>query len=141
MLGLWAEQAALLREAANRDLALEVAAVRLARWPSVRKIEAWLAGDPPVPAPAAGGDDRTGPGPPPSTPPSGAGASGGKRSARDAATDVAAASESPACDASSLPDAGRGDLEKRVASDAGVALATRILGGEVVAVRRDGGES
>ncbi len=139
MLGLWAEQAALLRDAGNRDLALEVAAVRLARWPSVRKIEAWLAGDPPPPAPASEGDGRTGSGPP--TPTSGATASGSLGGSRDDGTDSAAAAESPASEVTSIPDAGRDDLEQRVASDPGVALATRILGGEVVAVRRDGGES
>ena len=44
MLGLWLEQEPLLRDATNRELALEVAALRLARWPAVRQVEQWLAG-------------------------------------------------------------------------------------------------
>ncbi|HSL16547.1 MAG TPA: DNA polymerase III subunit gamma/tau [Methylomirabilota bacterium] len=52
MLGLWLEQEPLLRDAGNRELALEVAALRLARWPAVQRVEAWLAGG--EAAPAAG---------------------------------------------------------------------------------------
>jgi len=44
MLGLWLEQEPMLRDAVNRELALEVAALRLARWPAVRRVERWLAG-------------------------------------------------------------------------------------------------
>jgi DNA polymerase-3 subunit gamma/tau len=44
MLGLWLEQEPMLRDAANRELALEVAALRLARWPAVKRVEQWLAG-------------------------------------------------------------------------------------------------
>ncbi|MEE4273308.1 MAG: DNA polymerase III subunit gamma/tau [Thermoanaerobaculales bacterium] len=43
MLGLWLEQESMLRDATNRELALEVAALRLARWPAVKRIEQWLA--------------------------------------------------------------------------------------------------
>ncbi len=39
MLGLWVEQEPVVRQASNRDLALEVACLRLARWPSVRRVE------------------------------------------------------------------------------------------------------
>jgi DNA polymerase-3 subunit gamma/tau len=44
MLGLWIEQEPLLRETANRELAVEVAALRLARWPAVQRVERLLAG-------------------------------------------------------------------------------------------------
>ncbi len=54
MLGLWAEQEPLLRDTGNRELALEVAALRLARWPAVQRVEALLAGDHTL-APAPGG--------------------------------------------------------------------------------------
>jgi hypothetical protein len=59
----------MLREAANRELALEVAALRLARWPSIKRVERWLAGGqgPPTggdpPSPTATG--TRGGGPPP----------------------------------------------------------------------------
>ncbi len=68
MLGLWLEQESLLRDASNRELAVEVAALRLARWPAVQRLERLLAGDEPSypperadsssgspPAPAGGG--------------------------------------------------------------------------------------
>jgi len=44
MLGLWLEQEPMLRDAANRELALEVASLRLARWPAIKRVEQWLAG-------------------------------------------------------------------------------------------------
>jgi hypothetical protein len=71
MLGLWLDQEPMLRGAANRELALEVAALRLARWPTVRRLESWIAGGatPPVseapptprtdPVPDAGGGGST----------------------------------------------------------------------------------
>ncbi|MGD8439300.1 MAG: DNA polymerase III subunit gamma/tau, partial [Holophagae bacterium] len=68
MLGLWLEQEPLLRDATNRELALEVAALRLARWPAVRRLESWLAGGDAPPAgdtPPAASADQTGSGPPP----------------------------------------------------------------------------
>ena len=68
MLGLWVEQEPLLRDAGNRELALEVAALRLARWPAVQRLEQLLsgasveippavapAGSEPAPSPAGGG--------------------------------------------------------------------------------------
>jgi len=54
MLGLWLEQESLVRDAANRELAVEVAALRLARWPTVRRLEQLLAGDPEIPTPVGG---------------------------------------------------------------------------------------
>jgi DNA polymerase-3 subunit gamma/tau len=51
MLGLWLEQESLMRESSNRELAVEVAALRLSRWPSVQRLERLLAGDEPVPPP------------------------------------------------------------------------------------------
>jgi DNA polymerase-3 subunit gamma/tau len=64
MLGLWVEQEPLLRDAGNRELALEVAALRLSRWPAVVRLEELLAGSPGEPSAAsqAGG---TGSHPPP----------------------------------------------------------------------------
>jgi len=56
MLGLWLEQEALLRDAANRELALEVACLRLSRWPAVQAVEALL-----VDGPASGGGPPPGP--------------------------------------------------------------------------------
>jgi DNA polymerase-3 subunit gamma/tau len=43
MLGLWVESEPLLRESGNRELALEVAALRVSRWPSIQRLEALLA--------------------------------------------------------------------------------------------------
>ncbi len=77
MLGLWVEQEPLLRDTGNRELALEVAALRLARWPAIQRVEALLAGDhelpqapPPTgssgeqapPTPATGSEPATDPG-------------------------------------------------------------------------------
>lgn len=59
MLGLWADQEPLLRDAGNRELALEVAALRLARWPAVQRLELLLAGDPGGAVPS-GGTPRAG---------------------------------------------------------------------------------
>ena len=60
MLGLWVEQEPLLREAGNRELALEVAALRLARWPAVQRLEQLLAGAPIESAPTSGGAGGSG---------------------------------------------------------------------------------
>ncbi len=75
MLGLWVEHEGLVRDATHRELALEVAALRLGRWPAIRRLEAMLdtdvgpadaprgpAGATPAPEAAPGG----GGGPPPS---------------------------------------------------------------------------
>ncbi len=62
MLGLWLEQQGLIREGINRELGLEVACLRLSRWPSIRAVEALLAGETPpsVPGPPASGQRRAG---------------------------------------------------------------------------------
>ena len=60
LLGLWVEHESLLREASNRELALEVACLRLTRWPAVQAAERLVDG-------AAGGDPPPG-SPPPSEP-------------------------------------------------------------------------
>jgi DNA polymerase-3 subunit gamma/tau len=54
MLGLWADQEPVVRDAGNRELALEVAALRLARWPAVRRLEQLLFGAPGGTVPPAG---------------------------------------------------------------------------------------
>jgi len=43
MAGLWLENESLLKMAENRELALDVACLRLSRWPAVKKLEALLA--------------------------------------------------------------------------------------------------
>jgi DNA polymerase-3 subunit gamma/tau len=126
MLGLWLEQEALVRGSANRELALEVASLRLARWPAVQRVEEWLAGTGPVDSgsgPSAS-SSSTGPAKPSSTPtaPSG-GTSSATARGNERATE--AANEDPS-------------LREEAGSDPGVILATRVLGGEVVAVRSNG---
>jgi DNA polymerase-3 subunit gamma/tau len=127
MLGLWIEQEAVVRGAANRELALEVAALRLARWPSVRQVEEWLAGP---------GTVESGSGPSGSSPPTGT---------------TRSSQSSPAASGGGAPNEAGGDtsptegatekdasLAEEAGSDPGVILATRVLGGEVVRVRSDG---
>jgi DNA polymerase-3 subunit gamma/tau len=65
MLGLWVEHEPLLRDSANRELALEVASLRLARWPSIRRLEEMLAGGGEIPdgSPARGGSQQQPPPP------------------------------------------------------------------------------
>lgn len=49
MAGLWLEHEHLVASADNRELALDIACLRLARWPAVQQVEALLAGeDPPL---------------------------------------------------------------------------------------------
>jgi len=60
MLGLWVEQEPLVREGANRELGLEVACLRLARWPVVQAVEAVLAGTPTPPAAGGAADGGRG---------------------------------------------------------------------------------
>ncbi len=55
MAGLWLEHEALVGSADNRELALDVACLRLARWPAVQRVEALLAGELP---PAVGGQTQ-----------------------------------------------------------------------------------
>jgi DNA polymerase-3 subunit gamma/tau len=127
MLGLWLEQEVLVRAAANRELALEVAALRLARWPSVQRVEEWLAGNSSVePGPGVTGPSSTAgsTASSQSSPTAPAGASGGEARPQDqSAADAAVEGSS---------------LEEEASSDPGVILATRVLGGEVVRVRSDG---
>jgi DNA polymerase-3 subunit gamma/tau len=127
MLGLWLEQEALVRGAANRELALEVASLRLARWPSVQQVEEWLAGAGPVdsgPGPA-GSPSSTGPAKPPA----------GSADARGGASAAKAEEDRRATEVTGEKDP---SLEEEASSDPGVILATRVLGGEVVAVRSNG---
>jgi DNA polymerase-3 subunit gamma/tau len=153
MLGLWLEHELLVKDAGNRELALEVAAIRLARWPAVQQLEAWLAGSGGLPS--AGGP---GPG---ARPTSGAGGGGGssRRTSRASGSAAAAPPHTPAPPPPAMPaddvdpepepetedEPGSGnepeaaaDLTDIAKADPGVVLATRILGGEVVAVRPDG---
>ncbi|MCG6949726.1 MAG: DNA polymerase III subunit gamma/tau [Acidobacteria bacterium] len=131
MLGLWLDHEALLRGAGNREVALEVACLRLARWPSVRRVEDWLGGsgaaDPDAGAGAAGSGSERGPG-----------SQAGRTSAvpGTSATEEGAAREQvPDAEGTQPDDA---VLTKEAGADPGVILATRILGGEVVAVQSDG---
>ncbi len=55
MAGLWLEHEAMVGSADNRELALDVACMRLARWPAVQRVEALLAGEA---SPAGGGQGR-----------------------------------------------------------------------------------
>ncbi len=55
MAGLWLEHETLVGSADNRELALDVACLRLARWPAVQRVEALLAGESP---PAVGGQSQ-----------------------------------------------------------------------------------
>jgi DNA polymerase-3 subunit gamma/tau len=127
MLGLWIEQEVLVRGAANRELALEVASLRLARWPAVRRVEEWLAGAGTVePGPGAAGPASSA-GPTrssQSSPAASGGASGTEAQADGEAAEKAAGDEA--------------SLAVEANSDPGVILATRILGGDVVRVRPDG---
>jgi DNA polymerase-3 subunit gamma/tau len=58
MAGLWLEHEALVSAAGNRELALEVACLRLSRWPAVKRVEALLAGEPPPQAAGSGGGSK-----------------------------------------------------------------------------------
>ena len=185
MLGLWADQEPLLRDAGNRELALEVVALRLARWPAVQRLELLLAGDPGGAVPPRGasraGHARGG---------GGVGGAGDLRSrlaavlwdgqprlasavekaeltleqetlvlrfaAGDAglATFAGSAASRKALEAAcaaafgsslavrvegggAVGTAGADAVEQAVQSDPALALARRVLGGEIVAVRPD----
>ncbi len=130
MLGLWLEQESLVRSAANRELALEVASLRLARWPAVRRVEEWLAGAPPAVAdskPGSGGSS-----------PDGGSARSSESSPETRGGPSAAATEDDKEEAQSVSAEDDPSLAEEASSDPGVMLATRVLGGEVVAVRSDG---
>jgi hypothetical protein len=57
MAGLWLEHESLVAAAGNRELALEVACMRLARWPAVKRIEGLLAGEDPPSGVSGGGGE------------------------------------------------------------------------------------
>ena len=126
MLGLWLEQEALVRGAANRELALEVASLRLARWPAVQRVEEWLAGTGSV-------DSGSGPSAAPSS-------TGPAKSSSSPAAPPGGASAAKAQGNERASDAAKEDpsLREEAGSDPGVILATRVLGGEVVGVRSNG---
>jgi hypothetical protein len=125
MLGLWIEQEAMVRGAANRELALEVASLRLARWPSVQRVEEWLAG-------------KVEPGHGPLDSSSGSSAPRSSQSS-PAAPGGAAPTETRSKEPASAKSAECEDsLVEEAESDPGVILATKVLGGEVVRVRSDG---
>jgi DNA polymerase-3 subunit gamma/tau len=135
MLGLWLEQEGLMRGASNRELALEVACLRLARWPTVQRVEEWLAGDGGVRGGPGSGPGRAGSPPagettatPQSETPNGRGASSTGR-------------EDTGGGAAKDPSGDRSTLAEEASADPGVILATRVLGGELVAVRSDGDSS
>lgn len=62
MAGLWLDHEHLVASASNRELALDVACLRLARWPAVQRVESMLAGETPPQAEPAGGVDEAGSG-------------------------------------------------------------------------------
>jgi DNA polymerase III subunit gamma/tau len=141
MLGLWLEHEPFLREASNRELALEVAALRLSRWPAVQQLEALLASGPtggasptPPPAPAP---RRSGPGPERTAKPR---AARGQPEGGATAASRPPEPASPEPEAEPTPSARPEPLSREVAEDSGVALVRRILGGDVIAVCRDEGE-
>jgi DNA polymerase III gamma/tau subunit len=127
MLGLWLEQEVLVRAAANRELALEVAALRLARWPSVQRVEEWLAGNSSL-EPGAGSAGSA----------SNAGSSASSQSSPAAPAGASGSEARPEDQSAASPAAENSSLEEEASSDPGVILATRVLGGEVVRVRSDG---
>jgi DNA polymerase-3 subunit gamma/tau len=135
MLGLWLEQEGLVRGAGNRELALEVATLRLARWPSVRRVEDWLAAAGPTGSESGSAPDPTDP--PPTT-----------KQPKSSQAPAATKGNTSAADAKKEPreepagaDENDSSLAEEASSDPGVILATRVLGGDVVAVRSDGDAS
>jgi len=131
MLGLWLEQEMIVRQAGNRELALEVSALRLARWPSVQRVEGWLAGaeDIALPAPKAPQSQA-----PPTVTPGNAG--GGSPPPNQDDGTQAAPPEPP--EQISREEANQATLAEEAQSDPGVTLVLEVLGGEVVAVRSHG---
>jgi DNA polymerase-3 subunit gamma/tau len=133
MLGLWLDHGLAMRDAVNRELALEVVALRLARWPSVRAVEQWLSGGQALPSAGPGG------GSPPPSPATGgsesaAGSRGGGGGSR-AAEPEAVSTPSPS--AEQLQRREHEQWMAEVNADPGVVLARKVLGGEVVAARPD----
>ncbi len=140
MLGLWLDHGLVMRDSGNRELALEVIAMRLARWPSVRAVEDWLRGaERSLPA---------GPAPSTSTPPTAstggqAGgsppASGGNAASAAAisATEVGADDDDGPPKEMAVIDPRVAALEEEARTDPGVMMVQKVLGGDVVAVRPD----
>ena len=126
MLGLWLEQETLVRGATNRELALEVASLRLARWPSVQQVEEWLAGAGPVDSGSGPSGLQSSSGPTKSSPDT------------SAAPGSASAAEAQEKEPSTEATEESLSLAEEASADPGVILATRVLGGEVVAVRSNG---
>ena len=139
MLGLWVEQEGLLRDAASRELALEVALLRLARWPAVRQVEALLDGEAAPPAPA-GGSGRSRPG----SDAGGAGRAGAAGPAAATAAELwddrprlAAAVGAARVEREGAPAEAAVDIGAEALADPAVQSALRVLGGELVEVRPD----
>ncbi len=115
----------------------------------MRTVEDWLAlsgdlapapnaasGPTEMPPPVAGGASGAEPGP-------ATGGSGAAGASSAAEKDLTGVTEDGVDDVTADPTAGdaeRASLEEEVRSDPGVILATRVLGGDVVAVRPDGGD-
>jgi DNA polymerase-3 subunit gamma/tau len=136
MLGVWLDHLQLMRDTANRELVLEVVALRMARWPAVRALEAWLAAGETVPPespsggpPSAASGPSSGTAPPPDR-------SSEPTPAASAEVEARGSQGSQAVPAIEI-EAERRALAEAAANDPGVELASRVLGGEVVAVRRD----
>jgi DNA polymerase-3 subunit gamma/tau len=123
MLGLWLEQEPLLRETANRELAVEVAALRLSRWPTVQRLEQLLI-DGTTPAQVQVSSV------PSSQPPTVA--EHGDSSPAGPTPQPSSSSESS--DRQSTESA---EIADRAAEDPQLQLAQQVLGGEIVGVRPD----
>lgn len=151
MLGLWLEHEGLLKYASNRELALEVACLRLSRWPAVQQLEAALSAGSGGAAPSRGtAPSRDSSGPASNTPPRSGGAR--PRSSRSVAPPAPetpppavpppppepdpAPSEPPARTAPK-PRPGHDPLRREAEDDPQVRLVRGILGGEIVSVRTD----
>lgn len=140
MLGLWLDHGLAMRDAANRELALEVVALRLARWPSVRAVEQWLAGGHQS-LPAAGSGGGSPPLPPVaegSGPAEGSkGGAGGPQAAGQSAAEEPESDSPPSPSVEQLKRREHEQWLAEVNADPGVVLARKVLGGEVVAARPD----
>lgn len=136
MLGMWSEHEPLLQGAANRELALEVAALRLARWPDVRRLEQVLAGGEGLAVPGSGGGGGS-----PAGPGSTGGSRGGPPPARRHAggegdSPGAARAEQSAGDGS-RSGVDRAAIAEAARRDPQVELVLRVIGGEIAGVAAD----
>lgn len=147
MLGLWLEHEGLIRYASNQELALEVACLRLSRWPAVRQLEAALgtAGAAPGPSPGPATTASS-----PNAPPRAGGAR--PRSTRGVATpapepppppppaptaEAEAAAPEPTARPAPKPRPGHDPLKREAEDDPQVRLVRGVLGGEIVSARPD----